>query len=343
MSSLASRILPKRLRDELERILAANVARRANGNGVCSTKTQLERRQTLSLAFGQLWEMGYRIASVGSLGERHVKALVERWDAEGLVPNTLHTRVSVLKVFSTWIGKRGLVQDIDAYLPKARIARHVATTDNKAWHARQIIPETVIEDARAADPRFAVCLELQYQLGLRVKESIELKPAQALLPDGQTLEIYEGTKGGRIRRIELNTPAKRAAFEQGREIAALNKTGRVRWPGMTWLKARRYFYHLCERQGITRARLGVTAHGLRHSSAQREYRLVAGYSTPVEGGAVGQITRAIHQLASSHVACHHGHGREQVSGAYCGSYGHQLRGASGSDAKGGHGMAGEDS
>lgn len=325
MSSLADRILPKRLRDELERVLVANIARRASGTGVCSTKTQLERRQTLFLAFAQLWEMGYRIASTGALGERHVKALIERWDAEGLVANTLHTRVSVLKVFATWIGKRGLVQDIDTYLPKERIARHIATTDNKAWHARQVTPEDVIAEARAADPRFAICLQLQYQLGLRVKESIELKPAQALLPDGQTLEIYEGTKGGRIRRIALNTQAKREAFEQARDIAALNKTGRVRWPGMTWLKARRYFYHLCERQGITRARLGVTAHGLRHSSAQREYSLVAGYPTPVEGGAVGQITRALHQLASSHVARHHGHGRQQVSGAYCGSYGHQLR------------------
>jgi site-specific recombinase XerC len=325
MSSLANRILPKRLRDELERVLLANVARRANGKGVCSTKTQLERRQTVALAFGQLWEMGYRIASVASLGERHVKALVERWDAEGLVANTLHTRVSILKAFCAWIGKRGLVQDIDAYLPKERIARHVATTENKAWHAREVVPETVIADARARDPRFAICLELQYQLGLRVKESIEFKPAQALLPDGQTLEIYEGTKGGRIRRIALNTPEKRAAFEQARDIAALSKTGRVRWPGMTWLKARRHFYHLCECQGITRARLGVTAHGLRHGSAQREYRQITGLATPVEGGAIGQIDAAQHQLANTHVARHLGHGRKQIAGTYYGSYGHQLR------------------
>lgn len=325
--SLADKLLPKRLKDDLERIILHNNQHRATPkNGVVSAATRLARRQVVFLAFAQLWAMGSRLSTAKSLGERHIKLLVERWDAEDLAAGTLHTRLSYLSTFSSWIGKTGMAKRLIEYCAKERVDRHHATEVNKSWEAKGVDPKQIIEKAREIDARFALYLTLQFEFGLRVKESIEFRPAVSLSEDGKTLEIFEGTKGGRRRTVMIETEGQRAAMEWAIQMAKKSRSGRIRWPELTFKQASGRFYGLLRRRmGISRKKIGLTAHGLRHGFAHKKYRRLTGLPTPVEGGALGRIDHQTHQRASQAVSKALGHFRVDVVASYYGTYGHALR------------------
>lgn len=327
--SLADRLLPAALKKALGQLFDLhNDFRSDRTKGRCSGKTRLERRSVVLLCFAQLWEMGYGLMKPDSLGERHVKLLAARWQKEGLVANTLHTRISNLSTFAEWIGKPGMVKRPKDYFPEEVASRTHIARENRAWVAHEVDPESVIAKARELDERFALYLSLQHHFGLRVKESLELRPAQALVGHGAAFEIYEGTKGGRLRHIPAETPEQREVFEWAKAVATGSRSGRIRWPECTFEQAQRRFYYLLGRKlRVNRRDLGVTAHGLRHGYSQRKYRRYTGLPTPIEGGALGQIDRATHQAASMQVAKALGHGRVAITGSYYGSYGHALRGS----------------
>lgn len=319
--------LPATFLVSLDKIFAEHGAQRHDKTkGSCSYKTQHERKLILRLAFGQLLDMGYRLPTPQSLGERHVRALATRWDTEGICATTLRTRISALRMFSSWIGKPGMVRLPGAYFDKERIARTGLVTESKAWSAHGLDPRTVIERARALDERLALYLALQHAFGLRVKESIELRPLQALAPDSRSFAIYEGTKGGRPRTINIEDAEQRQVYQWAQAIAAKSRSGRLRWPDLTWKQANNRFFHLVRNQlGISKAESGVTAHGLRHGYAQRKYRALTGLPAPIEGGALGRIDPQVHRSAGFAVSRDLGHSRLQITGTYYGSYGHALR------------------
>lgn len=324
--SFAEKVLPLTVRRAVLRTIEPFVARRANGKGVTSVKTQDERRSTMLLMVAQLWMLGYRIKKLESLSARHVESLMTYWHEDGLSASMLHTRLSMLRVQCEWMGKLNVVKDITDYLPADKVRRKTAATESKAWDAKQIDPVAIIELAKQIDERLAVMLALQHQFGLRVKESIELSPAKALVDAGEAIEIHEGTKGGRTRRIQIETKEQWETICWARTVAAKGNTKRLRWPDLTWKQAQNRFYNLCrKRLGITGSELGVTAHGLRHGFAQRDYRRQTGLPTPIEGGALGRIDREKHQMASMTTSRALGHGRVDVTTGYYGTYGHQLR------------------
>lgn len=327
--SLAEHVLPKALLDELERVIGRNIQLRANPeNGVVSAATRKERRLVVLLAFAQLWEMGYRLKSPSSFATRHVCVLAGRWDAEGLAAGTIHNRISHLSTFSVWIGKAGMIKGPADYVGKDRAARSFIAHEDNSWQAKGVLPEDVIERAKALDQRMALYLTLQHVFGLRVKESLEFRPLHSLSADGQSLEVFEGTKGGRRRSIRIETEPQRAAIAWAIELAKKSRSGRIRWPERTFKQAQRYFYYLLQELGVSRKVIGVSAHGLRHGFAHAEYRRQTGLPTPIEGGALGDIDREMHKRAGLQVSKVLGHSRLSITGAYYGSYGHDLRNAS---------------
>src|ERR1700712_450191 len=44
----------------------------------------------------------------------------------------------------------------------------------------------------------------------------------------------------------------------------------------------RHFYHVLQKEGITRGRLGVTVHGLRHAYLQKMYEDITGVPAPIK-------------------------------------------------------------
>jgi site-specific recombinase XerC len=328
--SLADRVLPKRLVNEVERLLSANNHLRANPDrgALASRGTQLDRRQILFLALAHLWEMGYRLSSVRALGERHIKLLVERWEGEGLAAGTLHNRITHLATLSSWIGKAGMTKRPVDYCPKERVARSHIAQEDKSLEAKGIDPLDVIERAKAVDGYFALYLALQHHLGFRVKESIEFRPAISISKDGKTIEVFEGTKGGRRRTVSIDSEEKRQVVKWALEVANRTRTGRVRWPDRTFRQARRRVYHLAETKlGLTRSQLGSTMHGMRHGFVHRTYKDITGLPVPIKGGALGKIDWQTHHWALLQVSKEVGHSRVEIVGAYASTYGHALRGS----------------
>ena len=328
--SLAEKILSKPFHDECQRIFYRHnreaYGKRGREPRNCSYKTTDEREKVILHAFADLHQLGFHLPNPRSLREKHIVALATHWAKKGLAARTLHTTFSMLRVFSRWIDKAGLVRDIECYFPDPQvIKRSTVATENRSWTAHGIDPLPVIERARGIDEEVALQLLLQHAFGLRVKESLEIRPAWSLDSDGRTLEVFHGTKGKRPRLVAVDTEQRREAIRWAQEFAARRGTSRIRGRKRTWKQAQRRFYKVMEKLGITKKDLGVTAHGLRHGTAQGEYRRVTRLPSPIEGGALGQIDQKTHQKAAIHVARILGHGRSAVTTAYYGSYGHALR------------------
>jgi len=328
MKSLAEKLLPFEFRNKLQRILDQNNAYRAvRKKGVCSTHTQYDRTTIIRMAFAQLWAMGWRLPSPRNLGNRHIYMLMERWDQEGVTVKVMHTRISYLRTFARWIGKNGMVKDVRDYLPGKDLTRRAAAKVNRAWEANGVIPQEVIARARALDERLALMLSMQDAFGLRMKEAIEMRPAYCLDKSGKVLEIYEGTKGGRLRRVDIDSDYKRETFEWARRLAAMGRDGRIRWPNRTWKQARRHYYYLlAEKLGVNLKEMGVSSHGLRHGYAQNKYQDLTGLPSPIACVDPKRVDPDAHREAGIEVSRDLGHGRAQVTANYYGSLGHALRG-----------------
>ena len=324
--SLADTVLPKSVRDGIERTIEPLIYLRSNGDGKCSRKTRDDRRQLYFLMMAQLWDKGFKVRKLESLAGKHVQFLMTLWHSQKVAARTLHTRLSMIKHLCESLGKLNVVRPIHEYLPEDAIRRSNVAKESKSWESKNVDPLEIIDLARTIDERLAVILAMQHFFGLRVKESIEFRPAQALVEDGKTIEVFLGTKGGRVRRVPIETDDQQDVFDWARRLAATGNSKRLRWTDCTWKQAQNRFYNLVrKRLGITGKLKGITAHGLRHGYAQRRYRQQTGLPTPVEGGALGRIDRETHMTASLGVSRELGHGRHDVVGSYCGSYGHALR------------------
>jgi integrase len=299
-----------------------------------SFKTQSERAAALFRCFRDLHALGFKIRNPYCLGGRHVHALMEDWTApeprsrrRPLSPATIHTELSHLRTFTGWIGKPGLVLSAESYVPDpARVARSSVATSDKSWPAREVEPGRVIEDTAAHDAWVGAQLRLAWAFGLRVKEAVMVQPRIAEKSAGSALdasgaarpylELTRGTKGGRLRRIPIDTPAKRAALEAAKALA------RSEWqyladPARTLKQNLARLHNVMKRFGVTRSALGVTPHGLRHGYAADRYEALAGAAAPVRGGAA--TDRATDERARLQVAEELGHGRIFVAAAYLGS------------------------
>jgi integrase len=324
--SLADQILPKAVIDGVHRTIDPFLRQRANGKGVCSSKTRDERQQFYLRIVAELWDQGLRIRKLESLSEKHVESLMERWHDAGICVATLHTRLSMISVLCDYLGKRGLTKPIAHYFPDENMRRSTVAKESKAWKAKGVDVGEMIALATKVDERLGVMLALQHTFGLRVKESIELRPSHGLIDRGNTLELHQGTKGGKPRTVPVNTPERVRVLQWAISVANSGNSKRVRWPDCTWKQAQRRFYHYVNnRLGISKKNMGVTPHGLRHGWGQDEYREQTGLPAPVEGGALGKIDRETHQKASMTVSRWLGHERIDVTTSYCGSYGHALR------------------
>lgn len=332
LSSLASKLLPRSFREECQQIFDKHNhkvhAPRKRVARNCSTATREERASAILLMFATLYQLGFKLQSPAHLREKHVHDLCKHWAAKKLAARTIHTRLSILRVFCSWICKPGLVRAIEIYLPgqDELTHRYTVAQKNLSWKANNVDPLALIGQAKTLDERMACYLSLQHAFGLRVKESIEMRPRKAVDYDWKFLYVTDGTKGGRPRPIEIKTEYQRQVLELAIRIADNNGTGRVRWRDLTWKQAQGRFYRLARRLRITKAGLGVTAHGVRHEYAQDGYRDRTQLPTPIEGGALGTITADTHRRASIDVSRELGHGRISVTAAYYGSYGHKLRG-----------------
>ena len=318
----------------LQDILAAHNDRHATKPKSVSFKTQSERACALFRCFRDLHALGYKIRNPYCLGGRHVRALMEDWTAAQprtrrwtLSPAMIQTELSHLRTFTGWIGKPGLVLPAESYVADpAQVARRSVATTDRSWTAHAVDAEQVIEAIADHDAWVGAQLRLARAFGLRVKETLMIQPrlaecaaGDAMNPSGFSgphLEVDRGTKGGRVRRVPIDTPVKRAALEAAKALVR-SESQFLANPTRSLVQNLKRLRNVIAKFGVTNRVLGVTPHGLRHEYAGDRYEALAGVAAPVRGGTA--TDPATDEHARLEVAKELGHSRPQIVSAYCGS------------------------
>lgn len=265
-----------------------------------------------------------------ALNGRHVDFLMAHWrtelEAGRLSASSVAVYSSMLRTFCAWIDKPALVRPMSAYFDDPKVLQRTGVAAiSKAWDPAGVDPDAVIAAIGEEDRRAAACLQLMKEFGLRFKESIMLRPLEAVvtreqagLPEARAeafLKVFRGTKGGRVRFVPIDSDAKRAAIRAAQAIVQrdTDHMGPPRYELKRSIRRLRYFM---ERFGVTRKTLGVSPHGLRHGFAQAHYEAIAGAPAPVRGG---QVPPAEDLRARQEVAELLGHGRARIADAYLGA------------------------
>lgn len=269
-----------------------------------SHATRADRERILTLVANQLQEAGYRHLQVDSLKPKHVAALVERWQAEGIATGTLKNRMSALRWWAEKIGKQNVVaRSNDTYGIAERV--HVTNVSKaKALDTDKL--------AAISDPYTALSLRLEAAFGLRREESIKIIPVWA--DAGEVLRLKDSwTKGGKYREVPIRTDEQRALLAEAKQLAG---KGSLIPRDMNYRQQLNRFKAQCGQAGIH------NVHGLRHQYAQSRYEALTGWKAPAAGGPnskqLSPAQKAIDRDARLTISRELGHEREQITAVYLG-------------------------
>ncbi|MGE0673124.1 MAG: phage integrase N-terminal domain-containing protein [Methylibium sp.] len=315
----------------LDAILKKHNSQHAKLCKVVAFKTMRDRETLFFSFFDELRaHTRFKDADPRFLKQRHVQAVVARWLERNLATASIHNYLSFLRTFAGWIGRPGLVREVAFYVgagsPHAH--RKQVAKEDRSWSARSIDIEAKIAEVSAYDGWVGLQLELCHRFGVRPKEARHFRPHGALIPRDEAFErdaaaypecqefvrFSQGTKGGRPRDEPLQSD------EQRELLARLQSTVAKGWfvgrPDRTAAQNEHRFYNVLRRFGITRKALGVTAHGLRHQSANDGYQADTGTPSPVRG----QQERPVNDAdARYRTAIRLGHSRLRSSTFYVGT------------------------
>ncbi|MNX29308.1 Tyrosine recombinase XerC [compost metagenome] len=269
-----------------------------------SYTTQADRMRSLSLAARQLREAGFRQMKASSLKGKHVQALLERWQGEGLSSGTIKNRLSHLRWWAEKIGKAGILPADNTQLgvPERRYVTNVSK-------AREL--GTGLD--RVTDAHVRMSLQLQAAFGLRRKESLLFQPGYADRGDHIVLK-GSGTKGGRERTVPITTTEQRDVLQAAHGLAG---KGSLIPAHKTFIQQRHVYDGQCKTAGLS------NMHGLRHRYAQMRYETLTGWKSPAAGGpSTAQLDlsrRLVDQQVRQKISHELGHERVKVTAVYLGS------------------------
>jgi integrase len=319
---LAAYALPEGFKEEFAKLadknLAAPLSRtRASGRSL-SQITQRQRAQALLAMFVELRGGGFKLQSPFNLKQKHVAWLVNHWiSACGHGVGTVELRLTHLRALCDWLGKPAMVGKIEDYAvrPEGYKRSYVATED-KSWAGSEVDAQLVIHGIEKTDAHVAMQLKLEAAFGLRAKESWRLRPARDILPAGY-LDVRDGTKGGRPRQVKIEFRWQYELLEAAARLAVTGnpEKGSLIPVAFSQEKWRGHFYSVLRRHGVTKAGIGVTAHGLRHQYLQELYARESGQPAAIKDG--GEILdRDAHAVAMRRVVEAAGHSRATKANAY---------------------------
>ncbi len=274
---------------------------RRNKDG--SHATQADRLRGLTLVARQLGEAGFRRMSATSLKGKHVAALVERWQAEGLSAGTLKNRMAYLRWWAEKVGKAGIIPADNTRLGIPQ-RQHVTNADkSKALGG-------ALDGVRDAHVRMS--LQLQQAFGLRREESIKFQPGYADHGDHIVLK-GSWTKGGRERTVPITTAEQRRLLDLVRQLAG---AGSLIPAHKSFIQQRHTYDGQCKAAGLS------NMHGLRHRYAQDRYEVLTGWKAPAAGGpsarSLTRAQRAVDARARQTISRELGHERTQITAVYLG-------------------------
>ncbi|RQR83529.1 MULTISPECIES: phage integrase N-terminal domain-containing protein [unclassified Burkholderia] len=274
---------------------------RRNKDG--SHTTQADRLRGLTLVARQLGEAGFRRMSPNSLKGKHVQALVERWQAEGLSAGTVKNRMSHLRWWAEKVGKAGILPADNARLGIPE-RQHVTNADKSKALG------DALDSVRDAHVRMS--LQLQQAFGLRREESIKFQPGYADRGDHIALK-GSWTKGGRERTAPITTAEQRRVLDLTHQLAG---AGSLIPAHKSYIGQRHPYDGQCKAAGLS------NMHGLRHRYAQNRYEALTSWKAPAAGGpsarSLTPAQRALDAQARQAISRELGHGRTQITAVYLG-------------------------
>lgn len=237
-----------------------------------SYATQAARSATLSLSARQLRELGYRNLRANTLGQRHLRALVQHWQTSGVSPATIKNRMSHLRWSCEKAGRAGVAKISNDDLGIAR--RSYVAKESRA----RDLPKANLD--AVTDPYVRLSLRLQAEFGLRREESIKFIAAVA--DKGGHLELKGSwTKGGKAREIPIRTLAQEELLT---EVHAFTSMGSLIPAELSYKQQLKQYERQIAAAGLSKM------HGLRHLYAQRRYLELTGKQAPaVKASITGQL------------------------------------------------------
>jgi site-specific recombinase XerD len=305
-----------------------------------SQETSSKYTETLMKIIDELRSERAAIRNLSEIGKPHAVRLIGAWVRDGQSTGTIQNKTSILRRFLTFLGKENLIPrgaQLKTWMTANGIqppeSRTIVARTSKAWDQHDVDVFDVLKKVEAECPLTAIQLEMQVAFGLRMKESICIIPRVA--DRGTVLSVVWGTKGGLPREVRFDDDLgvaswQRDVLERAKLMAEQNKKGTLSLQGKTLEQSRDRFYYIVRKHGISRAGLGVTAHGLRHQFAARRYQEISGFGAPVTAHA--PATNAAVAEADLHarteLSRELGHFRPSITQAYTGSFPLRDRGRS---------------
>lgn len=285
-----------------------------------SMKTIEKREIELFAAFGQLAQMGFHLRTLDNFKKKHVEALSRKWEADGLSASTIQNRISVLRTLAEWLGKSGMIgRSTDFVADPKSVTRTAAATYDHSWSAAGVDVEAVMRMVSATDKYVGMQLRLCLAFALRREEAVMFKPHRA--DKGMYIEVVDGTKGGRPRVVMIRTEAQRRVLEEAKAFVK-GVNGHVGSPSRDLKSAIRRFGYVLGKCGVTKAGLGITAHGLRHETLCNLFEDLAGVPAPIRVANPREVLAQADpdkvELARAAVAEMAGHARISISSSYLG-------------------------
>lgn len=312
-------------REKVNSIMAANGSTRANGK-VASERTQTLTKEVVFAAIRRLHELGYKIQDPQNLGERHIAALVKDWwYCRKKKVKTIQNELSRLRVFSTKLGKPGMVGPLEKYLPDVApelLAVRSAAQSSKAWSAHGIDMVAKFAEVDQRDLKLGLMLRLELAFGLRREEVLKCNPH--VQDCGSHLQLFPGMgKGGRARTVPIASTAQRELLDFVKSRSPKNRP--MGWeymesgaPASLEQNVRRY-ENLMASLGLTKSENGVTGHGLRAQFAEN-HSLLLGLIPPTLASGTGHGDLSDLMVKKEKVAQALGHNRPSIMGAYIGRF-----------------------
>lgn len=260
--------------------------------------------RSLALAARRLREAGFRQMKASSLKGKHVQALLEHWQGEGLSSGTIKNRLSHLRWWAEKIGKAGILPADNTQLgvPERRYVTNISKTQELGTGLEQV-----------TDAHVRMSLQLQAAFGLRREEAIKFQPSYADRGDHIALK-GSWTKGGPDRTVPVITAEQRDALQAAHHLAS---TGSLIPANKTYIQQRHVYDGQCKAVGLSHM------HGLRHQYAQSRYEALTGRPPPAAGGPLVTELSPTQRIEDRHalqtISRELGHERVQITAIYLGS------------------------